>query len=70
MVWRLLHLFACEKGVDVAAVIWSLYSWFIGRRNFLSFEILPVNIAEEWVGHNVAGVVVAASKPFLRISFE
>lgn len=70
MVRRLLNLFACEKGVNVAAVIRPLYSWFIGRRNFLSSEVLPVDIAEEWMSHDIAGIVVAASKTFLRIPFE
>jgi len=70
LVWRLLHLFACEKRVNIAAVIRSLYSWFIRRRDFLSFKVRPVDIAEERMGHDVAGIVAAASKSFLRVSFE
>ena len=68
--WRLCWFLRCKHGVDVAAVLRSRSVRFVRRWYAFLTKVLPVDVPEEWMTHDVASILGRAAQPFVRVALK
>lgn len=61
---------AGKLGVEVTGISWVLDLRHKGWCHSLVVDIIPVNIAEEWLAHHLLGISWAASESLVRLTSE
>lgn len=67
---RLDSLLIGEHFVDVPGVVSRRYHWFVWSGDAASPYRFPVHVAEEWVAHDVRGVIRARAESFGLVAIQ